>query len=121
MQVGFLGIGHVKVNDIVNFININTTSHQVGRNQQSKVPLSKLLVSSLSLSLVIVILSISPIKLPYTRLSSFRQLRDESIGFITTFNENDALVQFASSQDLFQVMELQRLRNFHIVLFQLIK
>lgn len=82
--------------------------------------LSELIVSLLSLFLVIGVGSISSIKLSDTVLASSHQLVHEGISFISTLDEDDALIQFASSEDLFQIMKLESLGDLHIVLLQLV-
>ena len=53
MEVGFLAIRHVKIHDIVDFIDVNTSSHEVGSNQKPEVPLSELFIGLLTELLVL--------------------------------------------------------------------
>jgi hypothetical protein len=70
MEVGFFGVRHVKVDDIVDLVNINTSPHEVGGDEEPEMSLSELLIGLLPLSLVVGVESVATVELFDTILSS---------------------------------------------------
>lgn len=71
MKISFLTIRHIKVNDIIHLININTSSHKVCGNEEAEITLSELLICFLSEFLMFSRLSITTVKWSNTLLTTF--------------------------------------------------
>jgi len=53
VQVGLLCVRHIKIDNVVDFIDVDTSPHQVGGHQEPEVPLTEVVVGLLAEPLVV--------------------------------------------------------------------